>query len=91
MSQVICDPRIPTLAGLYKSKRLTGDDLIAAVAGYLADPTPGPQEIAPGLTLDIAAAVLASPYATEILAREGAPEAQRRMAVRTAILLARAG
>lgn len=47
------------------------------------------REIADGITLDIAAAVLASPYAIEILAREGAPEAQRRMAVRTAILLAR--
>ncbi|MBY0296832.1 MAG: hypothetical protein K2X71_12455 [Methylobacterium sp.] len=46
------------------------------------------REIADGISLDIAAAVLASPYATEILAREGAPDAQRRMAVRTAILLA---
>ena len=80
-----------TLGDLYKAKRLTDDDLTAAVAGYLADPTPGPHEIADGISLDIAAAVLASPYATEILAREGAPEAQRRMAVRTAILLARAG
>lgn len=40
-----------------------------------------------GITLNIAAAVLASPYGTEILAREGAPEAQRHMP----ILLAWAG
>lgn len=37
----------------------------------------------------MAAAVLTSPYATEILAREGAPEAQGRMAVRMPILVAR--
>jgi hypothetical protein len=80
-----------TLGDLYKAKRLTDDDLTAAVAGYLADPTPGQSEIAEGVRLDIGAAVLESPYATEILAREGAPEAQRRMAVRTAILLAKAG
>lgn len=81
----------PPLADLYKAKHLTDDDLTAAVAGYLADPTPGPRAIADGITLDIAAAVLASPYATEILAREDAPEPRRRMAVRTAILLARVG
>ncbi|MBY0295655.1 MAG: hypothetical protein K2X71_06400 [Methylobacterium sp.] len=79
---------IANLGDLYKAKRLTDDDLTAAATGYLADPTPGPRKIADGISLDIAAAVLASPYATEILAREGAPEAQRRMAVRTAILLA---
>ncbi|WP_407523707.1 hypothetical protein [Methylobacterium oryzisoli] len=84
-------PDTPTLADLYKAKRLTDDDMTAAVAGYLADPTPGPREIAEGISLDIAAAVLASPYATEILAREDAPEGRRRMAVRTTILLARTG
>lgn len=51
---------------LYKAKRLTDDDLTAAVVGYLADPTLGPRKIADGISLDIAAAVLASPYATEI-------------------------
>ena len=70
----------------YKAKRLTNDDLTMAVDDYLA----GPRSVAEGVIFDIAAAVLASPYATEILAREGAPEAQRRMVVRTAILLARA-
>ncbi len=47
--------------------------------------------IADGITLDMATAALASPYATEILAREDSPEGRRRMAVRTAILLAQAG
>ncbi|WP_407521831.1 hypothetical protein [Methylobacterium oryzisoli] len=53
-------PDTLALGGLYKAKRLT-DDLKCAVAGYLADPTPGPREITKGNTLDIAAAVLASP------------------------------
>ncbi|MBY0298309.1 MAG: hypothetical protein K2X71_20120 [Methylobacterium sp.] len=77
-----------SLGNPYKVKRVTDGDLTAAVAGYLADPTPGQSEIGDGISLDVPAAVLASPYATEILAREGAPEAQRRTAVRTAILLA---
>ena len=61
----------------------------AAVAAYLADPTPGPREITEGITLDLAAVMLANAYAREVLALMDALEAQKRMAVRTAILLAR--
>lgn len=39
--------------------------------------------------MDLAAVMLADPYAREVLARENAPEAQQRIAVRTAIRLAR--
>ncbi|WP_043748720.1 hypothetical protein [Methylobacterium nodulans] len=44
---------------------------------------------AASVALDLAAVMLAHLYAREVLARENAPEAQRRMVVRTAILLAR--
>ncbi|ACL58380.1 conserved hypothetical protein [Methylobacterium nodulans ORS 2060] len=43
--------------------------------------------IAEGVALDVAAVVLAHPYVRDVLARENAPEAQRCVAVRTAILL----
>jgi hypothetical protein len=49
----------PVLAGLNKAKRLTDDDLTAGVAGYLADPMPGPRAIAEGISHDIATVVLA--------------------------------
>jgi hypothetical protein len=80
-----------TLGEHYRAGRLTDEALNAAIAGYLLDPAPGPRGIADGIMLDIAAAVLASPYATEVLEREDATPAQKRTAVRTAILLARVG
>ena len=80
-----------TLGDHYRAGRLTDEALNAAIAGYLIDPAPGPREIADGIMLDIAAAVLASPYATEVLAREGTTPTQKRSAVRTAILLAKVG
>ena len=42
------------------------------------------------LAAAIAAAVAASPWATEVLGREDATEPQKRAAVRTAMLLAKA-
>jgi hypothetical protein len=80
-----------TLGELHKANLVTDDDLNAAVTGYLTDPTPGPRQIAEGVTLDIAAALLANRWATDMLADEGTSEAARRNAVRTAILLVRAG
>ncbi|WP_083786598.1 hypothetical protein [Methylobacterium nodulans] len=56
---------------------------------YLDAPRPGLRLITEGVALDLAAVMLADPYAREVLARENAPEAQQRIAVRTAIRLAR--
>lgn len=77
----------PTLAALYKAKAITEADLVAAVDAYLDDPVTGEFMIG-DYTLDLAAAVLASTFATEMLARPNATEADNRNAVRTAILLA---
>ncbi|MGY2052200.1 hypothetical protein [Methylobacterium sp. JK268] len=82
-------PDAPTIGELFKLQRVTRKQLDAAVHGDLDDPSPGPRTIAEGVTLDPAAVMLSNPYARETLAREGAPQGQRRMAVRTAILLAR--
>ncbi|WP_018261866.1 hypothetical protein [Methylobacterium sp. WSM2598] len=79
----------PTIGELYKLKHVTDEQLDAAVREYLDDPTPGMRLIAKGVALDLAAVVLANPYAREVLARAEAAKAQKQMAVRTAILLAR--
>ncbi|ACL61196.1 hypothetical protein Mnod_6414 [Methylobacterium nodulans ORS 2060] len=79
----------PTVGELYKLKHVTDEQIDAVVRDDLNDPTPGMRLIAEGIALDFAAVVLAHPYAREVLARENAPEAQQRIAVRTAIRLAR--
>ncbi|MGF3026495.1 hypothetical protein ACQVP2_27190 [Methylobacterium aquaticum] len=72
----------------YRAKLLTPDALDAAIASYLADPSkPVVLEIGKG-RLDVAAAVLANAYSTEVLAREDGTPGQRLNAVKTAILLA---
>jgi hypothetical protein len=83
-------PDAPTTGALLRAGRLFDDDVHAAVSAHLADPKPGPRLIAKGVTVDVAAAVAASEWAARIL-EEDMSEAVRRMAVRTAILLVRAG
>ncbi|WP_018264045.1 hypothetical protein [Methylobacterium sp. WSM2598] len=82
-------PDTPTIGELFKLKHVTGEQLDAAVRDYLDDPSPGMRLIAEGVALDLAAVMLTNPYAREVLARAGATEGQKQMAVRTAILLAR--
>ncbi|ACL60525.1 hypothetical protein [Methylobacterium nodulans] len=48
---------------LYKLKHVTGEQVEAAVLAYLADPTPGMRLTAEGVAIDIAAVILANPYA----------------------------
>ncbi|ACL61195.1 hypothetical protein [Methylobacterium nodulans] len=80
-----------TIADLRTAKRLTDEQVDAAVMGYLAHPSSGPRQIADGLTLDIDAAVAACRQAAEAMRRKDVTVARRRVAVRTAILLARVG
>ena len=49
-------PDNSNLSDLYNTKNLTKDAFTTAVAAFAADPAPRPYEIAPGITLDIAAA-----------------------------------
>ncbi|AWB20852.1 hypothetical protein DA075_07945 [Methylobacterium currus] len=80
-----------TAGEAYRAKLLTDDALDAAIAAYLADPSqPAMLEIG-DKRLDVAAAVLANAYSTEVLAQDGATGPQRRNAVTTAILLAPVG
>jgi hypothetical protein len=81
------DPR--TIEHLYKLKLVTDEQLDAAVIDFLNDPTPGARPLAEGILIDTCAIMAANPYAREVLAASDTSEAQMRMAVRTAILLAR--
>ena len=65
------------------------DDLDGAVDAFLANPKGGVLMVFEGRTVDVGAVVRADDYASRALASLNASEAHRRMAVRTAILLAR--
>ncbi|ACL62362.1 hypothetical protein [Methylobacterium nodulans] len=78
-----------TIRGLMCRKLVTDDQIDAAVLAYLADPSPGVRKIAKGISLDIHAAAEANRLTKNAVADEGLSEATRRLAVRTAILLAR--
>ncbi len=68
----------------YRAKLIIDDALDAAIFAYLADPSaPAVVEIGKH-RLDVAEAVLAHPYAVEVLGREGVTGPQQRNAVRTA-------
>ncbi len=84
-------PKTPTIEERLRAGEITDEWLDAAVTDYLNDPTPGTRTIAEGIAIDVCAILLASPYARKVLADPDASEAQMRMAVRTAILLARPG
>ena len=80
-----------TGGNLYREGLLTDDARDAAISAYLADPSaPVVVEVGKG-SIDVAAAVLANAYSTEVLAREGLTEPQRRQAVKTAVLLSPVG
>ncbi|TGD94023.1 hypothetical protein [Methylobacterium nonmethylotrophicum] len=77
-----------TIGDLYDRKRITDEQIDAAVTDYLNDPMPGPRRLSQGLAIDVCAIMAANPHAREVLAQRDTTEAQMRMAVRTAILLA---
>ncbi|ACA21206.1 hypothetical protein M446_6973 (plasmid) [Methylobacterium sp. 4-46] len=78
-----------TIGDLYKLKLVTDEQLDAAVMDFLSDPKPGPRPLAEDIAIDVCAIMAASSHAREVLAARGSSEAEMRMAVRTAILLAR--
>jgi hypothetical protein len=77
-----------TIGDLYKRKRITDEQIDAAVTDYLNDPIPGSRPLTQDIAVDVCAIMQANPHAREVLAKRDATEAQMRMAVRTAIMLA---
>ena len=84
-------PETSTIAALVRSGVVTSAQVDAAASAYLAEPSAGSREIAPGILLDVAAAVEENEWARIFVTAPGFSLEQKRMAVRTAILLARPG
>ena len=80
-----------TIGALVRSGVITDAQVEAAASAYLAEPAAGLCEIAPGIFLDVAAAVEENQWARIFVTALGFSLEQRRMAVATAILLARPG
>jgi hypothetical protein len=80
---------VPTAGELYESKAILEEDVDAAVDAYIDNPLKDAHRLGSGYTIDLAAAVHASPFAVGILADPETKEASMRGAVRSAILLAR--
>lgn len=78
--------KTPTLADLRKAGTITSQEIVAAVDAYLRDPAAGPYRFSSGHSLDIAAAMAASPDAPEMLGRLGPREKVIRSTVTTVIM-----
>ena len=79
----------PTIGDLFKAKTITGDEVNAAVDVFMRDATIFLFRFASGHTLDVAAAVRANRHATAIIIEPTAKDGGKRLAIRTAIMLAR--
>jgi hypothetical protein len=78
-----------TTADLYKAKVLLEADVQAAVDAFMADPTTTAFLFGDGYQIDLAEAVSSHEWAKVTVANKEATEHLKRVAVRTAILLAR--
>ncbi|MCJ2034597.1 hypothetical protein [Methylobacterium sp. J-068] len=77
------------LTETYKAKAVIEEDVVAAIAAFMTDPTPSPFVIGDEYRLDLAAAVRAHEWASVTVRTKDATENLKRAAVRTASLLAR--
>lgn len=78
-----------TIGDLFRAKAISEEEVDAAVTVCVAGPPEEPFVFAETYAVDLAAAVQAIPQARERLADPSASEFRKRIAVRTAIMLAR--
>ncbi|KQO69773.1 hypothetical protein [Methylobacterium sp. Leaf89] len=78
-----------TIGELYKAKAILKADVAAAVDAYMADPTTTLFLFGDGYRIDLAGAVEGSRFASLVVKDVHAADHHKRVAVRTAILLAR--
>lgn len=83
-------PDTRTIGQLLKCGAVTRSQVEAAVSAYLVNQTRGLREIAPGIHLDIAAAVEANAWARIFVTASCFNRDHRRAAVEVVILLAEA-
>ena len=79
----------PTTGELYKAKAVTEADIVTAVDAFMADPTTTAFLFGEGFSIDLAEAVRSHEWASVTVGTKDATEHLKRLAVRTAILLAR--
>lgn len=79
----------PTTGELFKAKAVLEADVVAAVDTYMADPGTTAFLFGDGYRIDLAEAVRSHGWASVTVATKDATEHLKRIAVRTAILLAR--
>jgi hypothetical protein len=82
-------PDNATLWDLVTDERVAIEEVGAAVDIYLAEPATQDYAIGPDHVLDLAAAVAAHAFAQATMVDTEADEPSRRMAVRSALLMAR--
>jgi hypothetical protein len=82
--------RRPTLSELLRSQAVTNEQINTLVAVYLSAPKVGPYKITNNITVDITAALRELDWTRAVDADSGLTGRARRIAVRTAILLAEA-
>ena len=80
----------PTLADLRKAGTISSTEIVAAVDLYMRDPETGPYRFASGHSIDIAAAVAASPEIVEARAKPGPQEKALRTAITATVMAAHA-
>ena len=81
--------RATTAGDLYKAKLITDADLRSAVDAFMGDPAVASHVFPGGYWVDVAKAVSANEWTRAQLSSPGASLVMKRVAVRTAILLAR--
>ena len=78
----------PTLADLRKTGIISSTEIVAAVDHYMRDPQAGPYQFASGHSIDIAAAIAASPEFLKLKARPGPQKKTFRNAVTVTVMAA---
>ncbi|MDF2601983.1 MAG: hypothetical protein K0Q54_4806 [Methylobacterium brachiatum] len=78
----------PAVSDLFKSKKITDDEVNAAIYAVPANVSDDPHALAAAYGLDLACAIQASTFATLIIADVHATLQQKQHAARTAIVLA---
>ncbi len=75
-----------TLADLRKAGLISSTEIVAAIDRYVLDPASGPYRFAGGHSIDIAAAIAASPEKFDLGRRLGPHEKALRNAIATIVM-----
>lgn len=78
-----------TTGELFKAKAVTDADIVAAVDAFLSDPSTRGYALGESYKIDLSETVSSNTFAALILQDPHANETHKRVAIRTAILLAR--